>query len=157
MTARAGSPVAAVATKGGTVGRRGTINRAMVRRTRPMLVPLIGERAFKCCWRAQYFAKSLVLPLLVGVGTVIGAGYSKGTLQIALASIWGFCVLYCLVGIPFLFVSTKRSARLASRKLSAELGYSIRIRGEGAVLDVDTWKRQIDWAMQRYRDAHPGG
>jgi hypothetical protein len=122
-----------------------------------MLVPLIGARAFKCCWRAQYFAKSLILPLLVGVGTVIGAAYTKGTLQIALASIWGFCFLYCLIGIPFLFVWTIKSARLASRKISAELGYPIRIRGEGAVLDVDTWKRQIDWAMQRYRDAHPKG
>jgi hypothetical protein len=134
---------------------RGSVNREMVRKTRPILVPLIGERAFEYCVRTQYFAKFLVCPLVVGLGAIIGAAFTKGAVQIALASIWGICVLYCLVGLPVLFVWMKKAARLASGKLSAELGYPIRIRGAGGLLAVEVWKRQTDRAMQRYRDRNP--
>ncbi|HUY09902.1 MAG TPA: hypothetical protein VMW80_10755 [Candidatus Dormibacteraeota bacterium] len=125
----------------------------MARKTRPILVTLIGERAFRYCVRVRYFANSLVFVLVAGLGALVGGVVSAGTIQIALASLWGVCILYCLVGIPMIFVWKKRSTRLASHKLSAELGYPIRIRGAGGSLDVNTWKREIDRALQRYRDS----
>lgn len=129
----------------------------MVRRTRPILVPLIGEHAFRYCVRTQYFAKSLAVPLVVGVGAVVGAAFATGTVQLALAGVWGICFLYCLVGLPLLFLWMRGSTRLASGKISAALGYGVRIRGRGGSLDVDSWKRRIDRALERYRAANPDG
>jgi len=135
--------------------RSRSVNRKMVQRKRPVLVPLIGERAFKYCVRTQYFVKFLAFPLVVGVGAVVGAAFTQAAVQIALAGIWGGCVLYCLVGFPVLLLWIRKSTRLASRKLSADLGYPIEIRGGRGRLDVDAWKWQIDRAMHRYRTAHP--
>jgi len=132
----------------------GRAGRGIVSRTRPILVPLIGQRAFSYCVRVQYFVRSLLVPLLVGPIAIILAGFTQAPLQLALFGIWGASVLYCLVGLGLVFVWTKMPARLASRKLSAELGYPIHIRGAGAELDVDVWKRRVDRAMQQHRTAN---
>ncbi|MGC1908076.1 MAG: hypothetical protein WA809_00530 [Candidatus Dormiibacterota bacterium] len=129
----------------------------MSRKTRPILVTLIGTPAFRYCVRLRRYANSLGLILLVGVGALLGAVIGVGTSQLAFAGLWGACVLYCVFGLPVLIVWKQLSTQLASRKLSDELGYPIRIRGAGGSLDVNTWKRAIDRALQRSRDTKRGG
>ena len=114
-------------------------------------MPLIGQRAFSYCVRIQYYVRSLLVPLFVGPIAIILAGFSRAPFQLALFGLWGASVLYCLVGLCLAFVWTKMPARLASRKLSAELGYPIHIRAAGAELDVDVWKRRVDRAMHQHR------
>ncbi len=136
-------------------GWRGGVGRSKIRRVRPILEPLIGERAFHACVRAQRFARFLIFPFALGVGAVVASVFTRETVQPFLACVWGACVVYCLVGLPFLIFWVRRSSRLASRKLSDELGYPIRIRGVGGSLDVEVWRRQVDRALRRYRDRHP--
>jgi len=133
-------------------GRR-TVNRAIVRRTRPFLVPLIGRQAFQCCVRTQYFVKYLALACLVGVAAIIAAALTQGRVQLLLTVVWGLCLLYCVAGIPLLLNWVSRSSRLASTKLSDDLGYRIRIRGTGGSLDTAAWRQKIDTAMERLRGA----
>ncbi|MGH7643046.1 MAG: hypothetical protein ACRENX_08565 [Candidatus Dormibacteria bacterium] len=131
------------------LGRRSRqANRKMVRRVRPLLVPLIGEPAFRCCVRVQYFARYLVAPLVVGVAAVVAAAFSRSAVQLALVGVWGLCCLYCLITFPLLLMWMRRSRRLASRKLSDDFGYPIRIRG-GGQLSVESWRQGVERAMLR--------
>ncbi|MGC1184583.1 MAG: hypothetical protein WBA31_05445 [Candidatus Dormiibacterota bacterium] len=95
--------------------------------------------------------KYLVIPGIVGVAAAIAAALNQGRTQLLLAGVWGLCILYCLAGIPLLLMWITASSRLASVKLSDELGYRIRIRGTGGSLDVEAWREKIDRAMERHR------
>jgi hypothetical protein len=132
------------------------VNRTTVRRRRPFLVPLIGPKAFQCCVRTQYYVKYLALPCILGVAAAIAAALTQSRIQILLAGVWGVCVLYCALGLPLLLTWTRSSSRLASAKLSADLGYRIRVHGAGGSLDIEAWKRTIDNAMERHRRANSG-
>lgn len=132
--------------------QRRSINRGMVRRARPLLVPLIGAPAFQCCVRTQYLAKSLVYPCLVGVGAAIAAALTNGAIPVLLAAVWGLSVLYCVVAFFLLSMWIRQARRLASGKLGQEFGYRIRIRGGAATLDVQAWKVRVENAMRRRKE-----
>ncbi|HVC40324.1 MAG TPA: hypothetical protein VNH20_10235 [Candidatus Dormibacteraeota bacterium] len=131
------------------------MSRASVRKTRSILIPLIGEPAFSYCLRSRRLVNSLPLPLLLGVVALVGTTLSSGAGQLAMAGLWVASVVYCLVALLLLTRWREESARLAGRKISGELGYPIRIRGVGGVLELGVWKRQTERAIQRHRRATP--
>ncbi|HEY6538950.1 MAG TPA: hypothetical protein VI138_07945 [Candidatus Dormibacteraeota bacterium] len=117
---------------------------------RPVLVSLIGRDAYRSCLHRRRLTRSLVLPLLFGCAAIAMAVLDRGTLQIAAIGLWSLCVVYSALAIPLIWVSVRRASRLASRKLSSELGYPIRVRSRGGSLDLDTWRDDIERAIDRH-------
>ena len=131
------------------------INREKVRLARAELVPLIGEEAFKYAQRPAWVLKFSVIPFVVGILLAICVGLTHGTLSVALgAADWTLGGIV-VVGVILVFHWAFKASRLANAKLSADLGFPIKVRGGGGGISLQDWARAIERAKQRYWQEHP--
>ncbi|MHB1524283.1 MAG: hypothetical protein ACYCS9_05610 [Candidatus Dormibacteria bacterium] len=131
------------------------INREKVRLARPELVPLIGEEAFKYAQRPAWVLKFSVLPFVAVIGLAVGVGLSHGTIAVVLGAIGWTLVGAMVTGVVLYFHWAFKASRLANAKLSADLGFPIKVRGGGGGIDPQDWARAIEQAKQRYWQEHP--
>ena len=131
------------------------INREKVRLARAELVPLIGEEAFKYAQRPQWVLKFSVLPFVAVIGLAVGVGLSHGTTAVVLGAIGGTLVSAMVTGVVLYFHWAFKASRLANAKLSAALGFPIKVRGGGGGIDPQDWARAIERAKQQYWQEHP--
>jgi len=129
------------------------INREKVRLARAELVPLIGEEAFKYAQRPQWVLKFSVLPFVAVIGLAVGVGLSHGTIAVVLGAIGWTLVGAMVTGVVLYFHWAFKASRLANAKLSADLGFPIKVRGGGGGIDPQDWARAIERAKQRYWDS----
>ncbi|MGH7640475.1 MAG: hypothetical protein ACREN7_08735 [Candidatus Dormibacteria bacterium] len=118
---------------------------------RPLLVPLIGEAAYRRCVRANRCLGLLIPCLIVGLAAVLVAAFSPSAARPGLLVLWALCCLYALVAIVVLWGCARGADALASQAASLRLGRQLVVRGGRARLDVATWKRRIDQALERNR------
>ncbi|MHB1501942.1 MAG: hypothetical protein ACYCYK_12380 [Candidatus Dormibacteria bacterium] len=132
-----------------------SISRAKVEAARPVLVPLIGEEAFSYAQRPPYLVKYGSGAFVVGCGAAIGLSVTEGPLSMAFGAVgWTIGTAFCL-GLPLMFHWMFKTSRLANAKLSADLGFPIKVRGGGGGIDPQDWARAIERAKQRYWQEHP--
>lgn len=129
------------------------INREKVRLARAELVPLIGEEAFKYAQRPQWVLKFSVLPFAAVIGLAVGVGLSHGTIAVVLGAVGWTLVGAMVTGVVLYFHWAFKASRLANAKLSADLGFPIKVRGGGGGIDPQDWARAIERAKQRYWDS----
>ena len=131
------------------------INREKVRLARPELVPLIGEEAFKYAQRPQWVLKVLAFSFVAVIGLAVGVGLSHGTIAVVLGAIGWSLVGAMVTGGVLFFHWAFKASRLANAKLSADLGFPIKVRGGGGGISPQDWARAIERAKQRYWQEHP--
>ena len=131
------------------------INREKVRLARAELVPLIGEEAFKYAQRPLWLLKFSVIPFWVVIGLAVGVGLTNGTIAAVLDAIGWTLVGAVATGVVLYFHWAFKASRLANAKLSADLGFPIKVGGGGVGIDPQDWARAIERAKQRYWQEHP--
>ena len=131
------------------------INREKVRLARSELVPLIGEESFKYAQRPQWVLKFLAFPFVAVIGLAVGVGLTHGTIAVVLGAIGWTLVGAMVTGGVLFFHWAFKASRLANAKLSADLGFPIKVGGGGGGINSQDWARAIERAKQRYWQEHP--
>ena len=131
------------------------INREKVRLARAELVPLIGEEAFKYAQRPQWVLKFSMIPFVAVIGLAVGVGLTHGTIAVVLGAIGWTLVGAMVTGGVLFFHWAFKASRLANAKLSADLGFPIKVGGGGGGINPQDWARAIERAKQRYWEEHP--
>jgi hypothetical protein len=132
----------------------GSVTRRKVELARPVLSPLIGDSAFRSVVMVLYYFKYMPVAFPVGLLAVVGTALAKGPIGTAPRVVEAVCIAYFVIGLPLMFWWMRRVGRLASKKLSDDLGYPIRARG--ALLNAEEWKTEIERAKQIYLNSHSG-